>query len=229
MGSPDISPRPWGGHDRSRARLKSLAAVCVAGAGVDGCGVSIRDISAHDVMVHATDPVAVAIEDLQLTLGEGPCVDVQKSGGEVLISDLRRPGGPAERWPMFLSEVTGLGVAAVFAFPVRVGDVSLGVVDLYRSTVGPMSKAQLSSTLETVSNIGHSLVETHNEATPSSEGESTSMIAHRAAGMVMVQLEISIEEALVRLRASAFAEGRPVADLAGDVVDGRIRFRRGQR
>jgi hypothetical protein len=42
--------------------------------------------------------------------------------------------------------------------------------------------------------------------------------------MVSVQLSVSVAEALVRLRARAFTEGRPLAELAADVVSRRERF-----
>jgi AmiR/NasT family two-component response regulator len=47
---------------------------------------------------------------------------------------------------------------------------------------------------------------------------------HQAAGMLMVQLDCPIEEALMRLRATAFAEGMTINKLAADVVHGRRRF-----
>jgi hypothetical protein len=44
--------------------------------------------------------------------------------------------------------------------------------------------------------------------------------------MIMVQLGVTITEALIRLRAYAYAEGRLVGDVAGDVVARRLRFDR---
>jgi GAF domain-containing protein len=207
--------------------MDTLAAACVGDAGVDGCGVSIRDTQAHNVMVHATNPVAAAIEDLQLTLGEGPCVDVERAGTAVMVPDLGNRSAAADGWPVFRAELNVLGVSAVFAFPIRVGPVALGVLDLYRATPGPLSEAQLSSTLSTINAIGRHLVAPENVGASDQE-DSISLVVHRAAGMVMVQLDNSIEEALVRLRASAYADGRPVADLAADVIRGDLRFRKEQ-
>ena len=208
--------------------MTALATACVDHAGVDGCGVSIRDISANPVMVHATNAVAAAIEDLQLTLGEGPCVEVARSGAAVMAADLadQAEGMPGNGWPVFRTEVTSLGVGAVFAFPMLVGPVALGVVDLYRTTPGAMSNAQLTSTLATVDSMGRHLLEVDDDG--SQRNSSLSLVVHQAAGVVMVQLDSSIEEALVRLRASAYAAGRPVADIAADVVRGDIRFRKEQ-
>ena len=49
---------------------------------------------------------------------------------------------------------------------------------------------------------------------------------YQAQGMVMVDLGVSLAEALVRLRAHAFVEGRPVGDVARDIVAGRLRLER---
>jgi hypothetical protein len=207
--------------------MKTLTEACAGDAGVDGCGVSIRDTHAHNVMVHATNAVAAAIEDLQMTLGEGPCVDVERGGAAVMVPDLRELATAGDGWPVFRSEASGLGVSAVFAFPMRVGPVTLGVVDLYRATPGPLNAAQLSSTLSTVDAIGRHLVAPE-RGDAAGEDASLSLVVHQAAGIVMVQLDSSVEEALVRLRASAYADGRPVADLAADVVRGDLRFRKEQ-
>ena len=47
-------------------------------------------------------------------------------------------------------------------------------------------------------------------------------VLHQAAGVVSEQLNISGEEALMRLRASAFRTDRLVADIADDVVNRRL-------
>jgi hypothetical protein len=217
-----------------------LATACAELSRVDGCGVSVSDSGGTSVFLHATDTVAAAIEDLQLTLGEGPCVDVAESRAPVLVADLRdRSGGLGGRWPMFLTEVDALGVRALFAFPVSVGAIVLGVVDLYRSTPGPLPGAELSAALTTVDAIGHQLL--GNERGDPDDGDPTnglggaeiagetfsfSMSVHQAAGMVMVQLSSSIEEALLRLRAVAFADSRPLNEVAADVVAGRLRLDR---
>jgi len=220
---PPRCPSPEAG-DRRHNRIKILAAGCAHEAGVDGCGVSVRDSSGNTLTMHATDTVAAALEDLQLTLGEGPCVDVATSGSPVLVSDLRdRSEGVADRWPVFLTEASGLGVRAVFAFPVCVGAVFLGAVDLYRAAPGSLNESQLAATLTTVDTIGHHLLGVDDPAAGGGSS-SYSLTVHQAAGMVMVQLGSTIEEALMRLRGTAYAAERPVGEVAIDVVAGLIRF-----
>ncbi|MGB0094384.1 MAG: ANTAR domain-containing protein [Solirubrobacteraceae bacterium] len=47
---------------------------------------------------------------------------------------------------------------------------------------------------------------------------------HQATGMISVQLGVSMDEAFVRLRAHAFAAGRSLKAVAGDVVARRLRL-----
>ena len=49
-------------------------------------------------------------------------------------------------------------------------------------------------------------------------------VAHQAAGMVAAQLDVSVGQALVRLRAYAFGNERALKDVADDVVARRLRF-----
>jgi AmiR/NasT family two-component response regulator len=52
---------------------------------------------------------------------------------------------------------------------------------------------------------------------------------HQAQGMVMVQLGISLGDALTRIRAHAFANNHSLGNVAADVVSRRIRFDRDTR
>jgi hypothetical protein len=49
-------------------------------------------------------------------------------------------------------------------------------------------------------------------------------VVHNAAGAVSVQLDVSVTEALIRLRAYAFANNRPLDEVAEDVVAQRLRL-----
>ena len=49
-------------------------------------------------------------------------------------------------------------------------------------------------------------------------------VVHQAPGMVAAQLDVSVGQALIRLRAYAFGNDRPLAQVAEDVVARRLRF-----
>lgn len=177
------------------------------------------------VFVHATDATSRTIEDLQFTLGEGPCVDAASSGEPVHVPDLSAAEARlADRWPGFISEVAETDARALFAFPIRVGGIGLGVVDLYRRTPGELAPDQLAAGLSGVEAMAESML-----SSAETDDRTYPLTVHRAAGMVMVQLDSSIEEALVRLRATAYLEGKPVTSLARDVIEGRYGFTKEDR
>ena len=205
--------------------LDGLLRSCCRATGLDGAGVSIVDGDGTREPLYASDEVASVIERLQFTLGEGPCVDASLTGTPVLMSDLvDRPNVVASRWPVFRTEATRTGARAIFAFPIRIGAIWLGAVDFYRRTPGPLSQPELSTALSSVDRVGVAVLEAPNRYSDPEATTTTNMIVHQAAGMVMGQLDSSIEEAMIRLRATAFAEGVSVNELAADVVNGRRRI-----
>lgn len=172
-----------------------------------------------------SDETAATMEHLQFTLGEGPCVEASASGSPVLVPDLNDPGtGVRARWPLFLAEAAATGVRAIFAFPVRMGAISLGAVDLYRRSPGPLPRQDLARTLTTVDAIAEALLDGSDGLEGLDGGGLSAMVVHRAAGMIMVQVGCSIEDALLLLRAAAYAEGVPINRVADDVINQRRRF-----
>jgi GAF domain-containing protein len=207
---------------RGPSRISRLCAVCVERTGVDGGGVAVLSSERTPVLLHTTDEVARAVEDLQFTIGEGPSVEAAASGVPVLVPDTDEHSAQAARWPALLSELAALDVRAVFAFPIRVGEIALGTLDLYRRTPGELSAGEVRIGVTVGAAVGDSLL------APDSRGARADlhypMSVHRAAGMVMVQLGTSIDNALVRMRATAFEEGIEVTRIASEVLDGTRSF-----
>jgi hypothetical protein len=211
-----------------RHQLIRLCQVCIADTGTDGGGVSVVSSGGTPVSVLATDGVSAALEDLQIVLGEGPCVEALLRGRPVLVPDLGdEADDPRHRWPVFASEATKYGAGAVFAFPIRIGGLSLGTVDLYRRRSGPLTPEQLASGLRSVEDLAEQVLDLPEPELPGAP--SYPLTVHQAAGMVMVQLGATIDQAMARLRACAFVEGVPMSELASSVLDGRRRFTKEER
>jgi hypothetical protein len=176
----------------------------------------------------STDEVSHLIEELQYSLGEGPCVEAYGEDHVVLEPDLADPTTP--RWLAFSRPAIEAGARAVFAFPLRVGSVRLGALDLYRDRPGPLSDDQLDDAILIADAVAQWILDVQADAPPGTvsksldDGADFHFAVHNAAGMVSVQLDVSIAEALVRLRAAAFASGRPLDELAQDVIARRFRF-----
>lgn len=212
------------------AQPQRITELCVEMLGVTGAGISMLTSAGHHGIVCATDDVSAKIEDLQLTLGEGPCIDSVRYGDPVLIADLVSPGDfSMDRWPAFLEGAGAVGVRAVFAFPLRIGAISIGAMDLYRDEPGDLAPDELPAALMAADAAAHALLHLDNPRDASFGAESDLRSAyhpevHQATGMVQVQLGVPTNEAFVVLRARAFATGRTLVELANDVVNRRLRF-----
>lgn len=206
------------------ARLESLCLRCQAEANADGVGLAVISSEGVPEPAFVSDSRSRLIEDLQFTLGEGPCVEAVRSGSPVLLDDLREVTDASRRWPAFVRDAEPSGVRAVFAFPVLVGAIALGTLDLYRSRPGTLDADELASVLRTVDRIAAVLLDLSAAGGDGVTEPTYRMVVHQAAGMVMVQSQTNIASALARLRATAFSEGIPINDLAADVVAGRRRF-----
>ena len=122
-----------------------ISAICdtvVRLTGVDGAAVAVLAPSMGvRELVYATDALAQQLDELQFTLGEGPCVDAYQRGHPQMFPSLGAQGFEA-RWPAFTAELVALGVAAVFAYPVPGDHRPLGVLELYRRTEGRLRSAR---------------------------------------------------------------------------------------
>jgi hypothetical protein len=49
-------------------------------------------------------------------------------------------------------------------------------------------------------------------------------VVHQASGMVAAQLDVSVGQALIQFKAHAFGNCWPLAEVAADVVDRKLRF-----
>lgn len=219
---------------QARGAPVSVAHVCaaaVAGVGVDGAGVTVMVSSTVRDTVHATDRVASELEEWQLTFGEGPCVETFTGGGPVLVVDLRAPDCLA-RWPVFTRAALGSGAQAVFALPLQIGAIRMGVLDLYRTRPGPLSPHELADALAFADTAGMLLLDgaagtqpdTADLAWQRDDPTAHHAQVHQATGMILVQLGVSADAAFARLRAYAFAQDRRLGEVARDVVERRLRF-----
>lgn len=208
--------------------MERLCTALIAALPIDGAGVALMTAAGHAGLLVASDSPAAAMEHLQETLGEGPCLDASRDGRPVLLPDLVQTG--TTRWPGFTSSAADAGIAAVFAFPLQVGAIRLGVLDLYRRTTGSLDGLELAEALDFASAATTILLELQHGAPI---GQLHPLLAdaadghreiHQATGMVSVQAAVGLVEALLLLRARAYATERPLLDIAADVVHRRLTF-----
>ena len=231
----------WGqvaAHAAAHGRRVSVADVCavaVSSARLSGAWLAAARNGEPDFVMCVTDPVSEQLAELQLTMGEGPCHDVLASAAPVLAADLGDEES-VRRWPAFIPAARQLGAGAVFVLPLIVGGIRAGVLGLYRGSPGPLPDGQLGDLLiladaATVMLLGSADGHAENADGAGLDGQAPDLALHRAeidqaAGMLTVQLGVSVAVAFARLRAYAYSQDRRLADVAGDIVARRLRLHR---
>lgn len=220
---------------------------CQVATQMSGVGLAVMGPDSPAAVLAATGGHAQQMEDLQFALGEGPAADAARSGRPVLVADLTSEA--SRRWPVFTPEATEAGVHAVFSFPLQVGAIRIGVLDLYRTTPGGLDDSEFGQALAfadaAVAVLLHlqdrggagisgfeadGLLAGH-AAVPAADGRvevaramESRAVVHQATGMISVQLNGSLAVALSRLRAHAYAADRSILEVADDVVARRLEF-----
>lgn len=213
------------------SRVERLCELCLTELGVSGAGVQVLAAGPHRLAVHATDRIAEHLEELQQELGEGPGVDAARTGSPALEADLCGTG--ARRWPWFAPGAVAHGAGAVFAWPVRVGAVGVGVLSLYRRRPGPLSRTGQADAVVLADAAAILLLDDR------AAGSVEALVwlitdqsrfrpeVHQATGMLTVQLGLGVLDAYARLCAAAYADNRTMAQLSRDIVDRRVRLTAG--
>jgi hypothetical protein len=207
--------------------LDRVVAVCVDLLEVDGAGISVIGDGEHRGAVALSAARYGAVDELQFSLGEGPCIDADTQGGPVLEPELV---GTEAQWPAWAPAAMVEGVRAVFAFPLRVGAARLGALSAYRATPGELTPIQLGDALVLANVATHLLLDLEAETSPRAvpgrlaEAVEERAVVHQATGMIAVQLDVRVTEALSALRAHAWAHSRSLNAVATDVVARRLRL-----
>jgi hypothetical protein len=205
-----------------------LVRACVEATAVTGAGIMLMSDGEHRGTLGSSDAAIAVVEELQFTLGEGPCIDTYNSGAPVFEPDLRDP--VEVRWHEFTGPAVDAGVEAVFGFPLVVGDTRLGALDLYVDQPWTLTDQQVADALTMADVVAQTILRVQAHAEPgalASELEAGTLlrsVVHQASGMLSVQLGVSVADALARLRAYAYSEGRPINAVASAIVARELRL-----
>jgi ANTAR domain len=205
-----------------RTGSSDLCLDCVDALDVTGAGIMLMTGAGHRGVLCTTDAASGTVEELQFTLGEGPCVDACETGLPVMEPDLSAAG--FSRWPAFTPSAVRAGVVAIFGFPLRVGAIRLGALDIYNDHAGDLRADQVAEAARLADLVTRKVLDLQADADPGllaselADAETLRASVHQASGMLSVRLGITVQEALLRLRAHAFSEERPVNEVARDVV-----------
>ncbi|HUY65024.1 MAG TPA: GAF and ANTAR domain-containing protein [Acidimicrobiales bacterium] len=213
------------GETGGAARLCEVGAEVV---GTSGAGVMLMADGVAGGSPCSSDAVSATLEELQFTLGEGPCIDAHRLGFPVLEPDLKNPDN--KRWIGFAPAALAAGARAIFGFPIRLGSIRLGALNLYCDGAGSLTDDQHAVALVMADVVARAVLAMQAGApagtlsTEIEQGADRLFVVHQASGMVSAQIGVSVGEALLRLRAHAFAGEQPLSKVASNVIAGRLRF-----
>ncbi len=151
----------------------------------------------------------------------------------VLVTDLA--DAKEQRWPLYGRAMVDLQIRGVYAMPVVVAGEYVGALDLFRTLPGRLAGPQLAGAIVAAELAGipvldlldadlHAAV-TDPDSTAWTELNALSRAeVSQATGMLVAQLEVEPAEALLRLRAHAYATGRAATEVARDILDRRLRL-----
>jgi GAF domain-containing protein len=170
--------------------------------------------------------VSMTVQDLEFTLGEGPASDAYAEGKPIMVGDIALAGN---RWPQFARAIADEGIRSVYALPLQLGAIKLGVLVLYRDEPGALEGEELSAALLVAGLVTNQVLDMQAGALSESlawglEVDDYRAVVHQATGMISAQLDCPVAEALVRLRGRAFSNESPIDLMASEVVRGDLRF-----
>lgn len=205
-------------------RLEHLCHAAVHNLAVSGVSVCLMSDTGSAGVLAGSDRRSANLDELQFTVGEGPGLDAIALRRPVLTADLQSLEG--RRWPGYSAAAQEAGVRGVFAFPLHIGAVAFGILSIYAADADSLDARQVTMAL-TFAEIATEVL-LNEDATPDDGklhlGVETVLLhraeIYQAQGAVMVDLGVSLAEALTRMRAYAFANDLSLADLASAIMSG---------
>lgn len=189
---------------------------------LQGSALFVMTLNASGTVAASSDEASRLIAETVFETGEGPSLDSYSYSRPVLVPALLEEG--SGRWPGYVSAVRHTGVRACFSFPLHVGAVRFGVLDLYARRIGGLGADDLSMALTFADLAIERLLRSGGPGEELDERlryvvERRSEI-HQAQGMVMVDLEVDLPTALDLMRASAFRRNLALVEVAQEVLAG---------
>jgi GAF domain/ANTAR domain len=210
-----------------------LCEACVMLFDIDAAAISLVFDGANSGTLGSSGAPARMYDELQFTLGEGPCLDSITLKIPILVADLADTIDA--RWPIYGPAMLSHQIRGVFAMPVLVAGEHVGALDLFRAQPGDLAGDHLAGAIGAAELASAPLLDLMNDDLQAAVNDPQSNAwaelralsraeVSQATGMLVAQLDVEPAEALVRLRAHAYATGRSSTDVARDILDRRLKL-----
>nr|WP_201469937.1 GAF and ANTAR domain-containing protein [Microbacterium hydrocarbonoxydans] len=188
-------------------------------------GIVLADAEGRLHVLGSTSERASDVEEAELGVDQGPCLDSFRSGRVVETADLM---ASIDRWPEFVPLATRRGLRAGYAVPLSLRSRHLGALNLFFDQVGVLTDqdaavAQALSEFATVGLVQHRALREQADRTAQLQHALDSRIViEQAKGALSFQRSVSIDDAFVMLRRHARSVGARLHDVAQQIVDRRL-------
>lgn len=211
---------------RGEKDLSTLSSAFLAFFPIDGASVATVGGVIGTETLSATTELARRMDEIQFDLREGPCWDAVSLRTSIFESDVRRHG--PERWPSLASALVRHEIGSLFAFPMTIGALSLGTVNMYAHAAVSLSAEQQHRAAMMAEVIGRRILRGALVADPDQNAPATTpfsrRLIHQATGFVLAQIGVSAEDAMLLIRTHAFTAGMTMMEVSDRILTGRLAF-----
>lgn len=219
-----LQPHP-GSDELVSLSLTRVCAMARDELGLSGAALTVMTDDGAQAVAASSDRRSRALEQVGFALGEGPAREAFLYGRPVLVPDLDQA---FSRWPGWAPEAAKIGVGAAYAFPVQLGAVRFGVLTAHAEKPRDLNTPEVRRCLVLAEIATDLLLTSSTNGSQSRPDPALQQALHlrseiyQAQGMVMVALEVSLAEALTRMRAHAYSTGRDLTEVALAIIGGSL-------
>lgn len=176
-------------------------------------------------VVGSTSERTSDVEEAELGIEEGPCLDSYRSGEIVETPDMAER---ADRWPTFVPVALQRGFRAGYAVPLMLRGERLGALNLFFDRVGALTDldaavAQALADFATIGIVQHRALRAHaDRAAQLQHALDSRIVIEQAKGALSYQRGVSIDEAFRLLRQQARSANIRLHDVAEQIVARRL-------
>lgn len=204
-----------------------LVETCVELADADQAGLLLMNRDGDLGIAAATSESTRLVELLQLQSREGPCLDAFRSGEAV-------PSGPLDgeearrRWPEFSGQAASAGFDSVVAVPMRLREIVLGTLNLFRVGPGEASEREITITraladLATIAIVQDRVVDNARELIDQLQTAlDTRVSIEQAKGILAERAKVDLSTAFDRIRTYARSNNLRLSDLSSQIISGEL-------
>lgn len=197
--------------------------------------VHLLDVRSAGLMIGDSEeqlrPLAVSSEESRLMEtfqaqgGDGPCVEAFRTGSVVVARDADEI---VRRWALFGGLATAEGIRSVCSVPLHLRGRTVGSLNLFLDRPGSLDAddqrravalADMATIAVTHAQTALSHAETARQLQRALE---TRVVIEQAKGVLVASCRADVEGAFAALRSYARSTSRRLADVAADVVAGRV-------